>query len=204
MASVRALQAKAREISFGPLPGGLPAACFATWSAFSFPSTPACPGTHWIVGWRPWVCSLLAIASAWVANEAAWSWLGMSQPCNGGTGVQLDSDWSLISHFPCYLECPNNSKKLCVKTSYPLSNGILGSSMFPPGSCHASPAPHLPSPISIRLTRLLVPKGIPNYPSFLISCTNPPAVSEYSKRYPTRSSAVYISFIWDIACENRI
>ena len=31
MASVQALQAQAREISFGPLLGGLPAACFATW-----------------------------------------------------------------------------------------------------------------------------------------------------------------------------
>jgi len=50
VASVRALQAKASEISFGSLPGGLPDACFATWSAFAFPFTPACSGTHWIVG----------------------------------------------------------------------------------------------------------------------------------------------------------
>lgn len=44
--SVRTLQAKAREITLGPLHGGLPASCFATRPAFSFPSTPACPGTR--------------------------------------------------------------------------------------------------------------------------------------------------------------
>jgi len=50
MASVRALQVKARDISLGPFPGGLLAACFAAWSALSFTSTPARPGTYWVVG----------------------------------------------------------------------------------------------------------------------------------------------------------
>ena len=93
MASVRALQAKAREIPFGPLPGGLPAACFVTWSAFLFPSTPACPGTHLIVGWWPWVRSLLVIACAWIANAWPGPALGMPKPRNDGLGVQQDSDW---------------------------------------------------------------------------------------------------------------
>jgi len=143
MASVPALQAKAREISFGPLPGGLPASCFATWSTFSFPSTPACPRTHWIVGWRPWVCSLLAIACAWIAN--AWPGPGwVSQPCNGGLEVQQDSDWSLISHLLCYLEFRTTPRSSASKTSYPLPNGNPWVFHVPPGSCHASPAPHLP------------------------------------------------------------
>jgi len=50
MASAQALQAKTREISLGPFLAGLLAACFAAWSALSFPSTPARPGTYWMVG----------------------------------------------------------------------------------------------------------------------------------------------------------
>ena len=45
----------------------------------------------------------------------AWSWLGVLQPCNGSLRVQQDRDWPLISHLLCYLECLNNSKKLCIK-----------------------------------------------------------------------------------------
>ena len=67
----------------------------------------------------------------------------MSQPCNGGLGVQQDSDWSLISHLLCYLECSNNSKKLCIKDLMSLAHRDPPVFQAPPGSCHASPAPHL-------------------------------------------------------------
>ena len=137
MAPVRALRAKAREISFGPLLGGLPAACFATWSAFSFSSTSACPG-HWIVGRRPWVCNLLAmhVPGSIVLDLAL-------AGCVAASGVQQDSDWSLISHLLCYLKCSNNSQKLCIKDLTSLAQweppGLPCSSwLLPSNPCPAS------------------------------------------------------------------
>lgn len=37
------------------------------------------------------------------------------QPCNGGLGVQQDSDCSLISRVPYYVEGLNNSKDFCIE-----------------------------------------------------------------------------------------
>ena len=79
-----------------------------------------------------------------------WPWLGTLQLHNSGLGVQQDNDLSLISHFPCYLECLNNSKKLCIKDLMSLAQwelpGLPGSSSTKSllSSPSLSPIPSIP------------------------------------------------------------
>jgi len=56
-------------------------------------------------------------------------------------GSQRDSDWSLIPHLLCQLECSNNPEKLCIKDLIYFAQwetlGLLCSWFLPCESCSA-------------------------------------------------------------------